>query len=65
MTAMPPTSGHSAACCNVPPVVTTGYEKKGKYEQLGGLKTCKPRFPSQRLLILPIGALVFFLDHPP
>lgn len=32
--------GHSAACCNIPPVVSKGYEHKGKYETIGGLKTC-------------------------
>ncbi|RAL66000.1 hypothetical protein DID88_005661 [Monilinia fructigena] len=31
--------GHSAACCNIPPIVSKGYENKGKYETIGGLKT--------------------------
>src|SRR5687767_9360311 len=35
MSAMPPTAGHSAACCNIPPVVSQGYEKKGSYEDIG------------------------------
>lgn len=39
MSEMPATSGHGAACCNVPPVVAKGYEGKGSYEELGGLKT--------------------------
>jgi dienelactone hydrolase len=39
MTEMPATHGHSAACCNVPPVVTKGYKEKGSYEDLGGFKT--------------------------
>ena len=33
--------GHSAACCNIPPIISKGYEPKGKYETIGGLKTCK------------------------
>ncbi|KAF4621529.1 hypothetical protein G7Y89_g14546 [Cudoniella acicularis] len=33
------TYGHSAACCSIPPVVSKGYEAKGKYETIGGLKT--------------------------
>lgn len=40
MSAMPATSGHSAACCNLPPIVTKGYQAKGKYEEVGGYKTC-------------------------
>jgi len=31
--------GHSAACCSIPPIVSKGYEQKGKYETIGGLKT--------------------------
>jgi len=31
--------GHSAACCSIPPIVAKGYEPKGKYETIGGLKT--------------------------
>lgn len=31
--------GHSAACCSIPPIVSKGYENKGKYETIGGLKT--------------------------
>jgi hypothetical protein len=33
--------GHSAACCSIPPIISKGYEPKGKYETIGGLKTCK------------------------
>lgn len=40
MTSMPATSGHSAACCNVPPIVTNGYQAKGSYDDVGGYKTC-------------------------
>lgn len=39
MSTMQATAGHSQACCNVPPVVSSGYEKKGTFEELGGLKT--------------------------
>ncbi|PHH50866.1 putative AIM2 family protein C30D10.14 [Ceratocystis fimbriata CBS 114723] len=39
MSAMPATHGHSAACCNIPPVVETGYKETGSYEQLGGFNT--------------------------
>ncbi|KAL5606360.1 hypothetical protein BROUX41_002777 [Berkeleyomyces rouxiae] len=39
MSAMPATHGHSAACCNIPPVVEKGYKEKGSYEQLGGFNT--------------------------
>lgn len=40
MSPMPATHGHNEACCNIPPVVSTGYNKKGSYEELGGFKTC-------------------------
>ncbi|QBZ66251.1 hypothetical protein PoMZ_13224 [Pyricularia oryzae] len=39
MSTMEATAGHSKACCNVPPVVESGYEKKGTYEEVGGYKT--------------------------
>lgn len=39
MTGMPAQQGHSAACCNIPPVVSKGYEAKGTYEELGGYKS--------------------------
>ncbi|KAH8811633.1 dienelactone hydrolase family protein-like protein [Xylogone sp. PMI_703] len=32
-------STHSEACCTIPPVIVKGYEPKGKYEDIGGLKT--------------------------
>lgn len=32
---------HSAACCRIPPIQSQGYKEKGKYETIGGLKTCK------------------------
>lgn len=32
--------GHSAACCNIPPVQSKGYTGKGKWEQIGGFNTC-------------------------
>ena len=40
---MPATHGHNEACCNIPPVVSTGYSPKGAYEELGGYKSCKSR----------------------
>lgn len=39
MSAMPASHGHSAACCNIPPVVSKGYQAKGSYEEIGGYKT--------------------------
>jgi len=32
-------SKHSEACCQIPPVISKGYESKGKYITLNGLKT--------------------------
>jgi carboxymethylenebutenolidase len=32
--------GHSEACCNIPPIVSKGYDAKGSYEELGEYKTC-------------------------
>lgn len=31
--------GHSEACCSVPPVVASGYQARGAYEQVGGMRT--------------------------
>ncbi|KAI1841612.1 hypothetical protein JX265_012506 [Neoarthrinium moseri] len=39
MSTMPASHGHSEACCNIPPVVSKGYDAKGTYEELGGFKT--------------------------
>ncbi|TGJ80554.1 hypothetical protein E0Z10_g8210 [Xylaria hypoxylon] len=39
MSTMPAQHGHSEACCNIPPIVSKGYEAKGGYEELGGYKT--------------------------
>lgn len=36
---MPATHGHSEACCNIPPVVSSGYSPKGAYDEFDGLKT--------------------------
>jgi len=36
---MPASHGHSEACCNIPPIVVEGYEPKGKYETINGMKT--------------------------
>lgn len=40
MSTMPASHGHNAACCNIPPVVSTGYQAKGTYKEYGDLKTC-------------------------
>lgn len=42
--------GHSAACCSIPPIVSKGYEAKGKYETIGGMKTCEPLSSYHRYL---------------
>ncbi|KAG4270724.1 hypothetical protein FPRO04_02705 [Fusarium proliferatum] len=39
MTTMPASHGHNEACCNIPPVVSKGYEAKGTYKEIGGYKT--------------------------
>ncbi|KAI0476041.1 alpha/beta-hydrolase [Xylariaceae sp. FL0804] len=39
MSTMPAQHGHSEPCCNVPPIVASGYDAKGTYEELGGYKT--------------------------
>lgn len=39
MSTMPAQHGHSAACCNIPPVIAKDYPIKGKYEEFGGLKS--------------------------
>jgi dienelactone hydrolase len=39
MSSMPAQTHHSAACCNVPPVVIKGYQEKGTYETVDNLKT--------------------------
>ncbi|KAH8689561.1 Alpha/Beta hydrolase protein [Talaromyces proteolyticus] len=32
-------AGVSKACCSIPPVVSKGYQEKGEYKTIGGLKT--------------------------
>lgn len=39
MSTIPAQHGHSEACCNVPAVISKGYDAKGSYEELGGFKT--------------------------
>lgn len=39
MSSMKATGGHSAACCNIPPVVPDNYQKKGDYHTIGDRKT--------------------------
>ena len=40
MSTMPASHGHNEACCNIPPVVTKGYQPLGTYKEIGGYKTC-------------------------
>lgn len=44
MSSMPAQHGHSQPCCNIPPVVSKGYEAKGSYEELGGYLSCMCSF---------------------
>lgn len=46
--------GHSAACCSVPPVISKGYEPKGEYVTIDGLKTYKTGPPSSKRALLII-----------
>ncbi|KAI1391993.1 alpha/beta-hydrolase [Hypoxylon trugodes] len=39
MSTMPAQHGHSEACCNIPPVVSKGYNAKGSYEEIGGFNS--------------------------
>lgn len=39
MSTMKATHGHNEACCNIPPVVSSGYKAKGAYEEIDGKKT--------------------------
>ncbi|KAK4102173.1 alpha/beta-hydrolase [Parathielavia hyrcaniae] len=39
MSTMPASHGHNEACCNIPPVVSTGYSAKGTYDEVDGMKT--------------------------
>ncbi|KAK3354743.1 Alpha/Beta hydrolase protein [Neurospora tetraspora] len=39
MSTMQACHGHNEACCNIPPVVTSGYKPKGSYSEYDGLKT--------------------------
>lgn len=36
---MKATGGHSEACCNIPPIVSSGYQKKGDFDTFDGRKT--------------------------
>lgn len=47
MSRMPASHGHNEACCNIPPVVSKGYQAKGTYEKIGDFKTCKSHFRGQ------------------
>ncbi|KAK4239326.1 Carboxymethylenebutenolidase [Achaetomium macrosporum] len=39
MSTMPASHGHNEACCNIPPVISTGYTAKGSYDEVNGMKT--------------------------
>ncbi|KAK8075078.1 hypothetical protein PG997_009741 [Apiospora hydei] len=54
MSTMPAQGGHSQACCNIPPVVSKGYENKGSYEDIGGFKTyvTGPKDASKGVLVI-------------
>ncbi|KAL7757060.1 hypothetical protein ACKLNR_014053 [Fusarium oxysporum f. sp. zingiberi] len=39
MSTMPAQYGHNKACCNIPPVLSNGYNGQGSYEEIGGLKS--------------------------
>lgn len=39
MSTMKATGGHSQACCNIPPIVSDGYAKKGDYQTIDNRKT--------------------------
>ncbi|KAL8770430.1 MAG: hypothetical protein Q9209_003856 [Squamulea sp. 1 TL-2023] len=39
MATMPSSHGHNQACCNVPPVVSSGYKPKGTYEYVGSMRS--------------------------
>jgi hypothetical protein len=43
MSTMPASHGHNEACCNIPPIVSSGYSPKGSYKEYEGLKTCTER----------------------
>jgi len=45
---------NSAACCSIPPVISKGYEPKGKYVTLNGLKTYTtgPSTAKQAILVI-------------
>lgn len=45
---------HSKACCSIPPVVSTGYEAKGTYTTINGLKTyvTGPESAEQAILVV-------------
>lgn len=65
MSTMPATHGHNEACCNIPPVVSTGYTPKGTYEEISDMKmkTCTdgllpPPPPHPKDQALPLSVFV-------
>ncbi|KAJ8127004.1 hypothetical protein O1611_g6633 [Lasiodiplodia mahajangana] len=47
-------SNHSEACCKIPPVVSEGYEPKGRYIDVDGLKTYVTGPPDAEKAILAV-----------
>ncbi|KAI3337262.1 dienelactone hydrolase family protein [Xylariaceae sp. AK1471] len=47
-------SKHSEACCRIPPVVDEGYEAKGQYVDIGGIRTYVTGPPDASIAILAV-----------
>ncbi|KAM5466594.1 putative carboxymethylenebutenolidase [Microsporum audouinii] len=63
MSTMPATHGHNEACCNIPPVITSGYVPKGSYEPLGGLKTYVTGAPDATKGIIAVFDIFGYVDQ--
>lgn len=63
MSTMKATHGHSEACCNVPPVVSSGYSKKGSFETIGGKKTYVTGPADAAKGIVVVGDIFGFVDQ--
>jgi hypothetical protein len=50
------------ACKTIPPVIAEGYEPKGKYEDIAGLKTCTYFFASNSFASCLFCAIVLRYD---
>ncbi|KAI9880960.1 MAG: hypothetical protein M1830_009454 [Pleopsidium flavum] len=55
--------GHSEACCSIPPVVARGYQTKGRYIEIDGMKTYTTGPSSAKDAILIIYDLFGFCDQ--